>query len=264
MIKAGVRRKLLRLTINAVCGSASGSRDAGAQAVAWGDSENRGGGWPGKHEPPHVLPTARRDGQRMGDWKMVDTMIVDGLWDVYNHTTWASRPRTSPQQEGITRDIGDGPLASSQKPLPQAAIDAGQVQGRNHARSASPAQGRPGCSPPTSTSTRQTSAESWPACAPFDKAGSVTAGNASGINDGAAAVVVMSAKAAGAGPQTPGAHCRLWHQRPGPRHHGHGPPCLFHRKALQRAGWNAADVDLFELNERLRRASLRSEQRVGH
>jgi acetyl-CoA C-acetyltransferase len=83
-MKAGVAKETPALTINAVCGSGLKAVMLAAQAVAWGDSEIVvAGGQENMSLSPHVL-NGSRDGQRMGDWKMVDTMIVDGLWDVYN------------------------------------------------------------------------------------------------------------------------------------------------------------------------------------
>jgi acetyl-CoA C-acetyltransferase len=95
-IKSGIAKETPALTINAVCGSGLKAVMLAAQAVAWGDSEIViAGGQENMSAAPHVLPNSR-DGQRMGDWKMIDSMIVDGLWDVYNNITWALRQRTLP------------------------------------------------------------------------------------------------------------------------------------------------------------------------
>ena len=88
MMKAGVAKETPALTINAVCGSGLKAVMLAAQAVAWGDSEIViAGGQENMSASPHVL-NGSRDGQRMGDWKMTDTMIVDGLWDVYNPVSY--------------------------------------------------------------------------------------------------------------------------------------------------------------------------------
>jgi len=98
MMKAGVAKETPALTINAVCGSGLKAVMLAAQSIAAGDNEIVvAGGQENMSLAPHVL-NGSRTGQRMGDWKMTDTMIVDGLWDVYNSTTWASRPRTSPNR----------------------------------------------------------------------------------------------------------------------------------------------------------------------
>jgi acetyl-CoA C-acetyltransferase len=145
-----------------------------------------------------------RDGQRMGDWKMIDTMIVDGLWDVYNQYHMGITAENVAKAYGITREMQDAlALASQQKAA--AAQDAGKFKDEIVAVSASRRRrATRSCSMPTSSSTSKTNAEALAGLRPaFDKAGSVTAGNASGINDGAAAVVVMSAKKAAALGLTP-------------------------------------------------------------
>jgi acetyl-CoA C-acetyltransferase len=147
---------------------------------------------------PHVL-LGSRDGQRMGDWKMVDTMIVDGLWDVYNQYHMGITAENVAKQYGITRDMQDAlALASQQKAA--AAQDAGKFKWTKSSPCRIPQKkGDPVLFNADEYINRKTNAEALAGLRPaFDKAGSVTAGNASGINDGAAAVVVMSAKKAAA------------------------------------------------------------------
>ena len=248
-MKAGVAKETPALTINAVCGSGLKAVMLAAQAVAWGDSEIVvAGGQESMSLAPHVLPNSR-DGQRMGDWKLVDTMIVDGLWDVYNQYHMGITAENVAKQYGITRDMQDAlALASQQKAA--AAQDAGKFVDEIVGVSLAQKKGDPILFNTDEYLNRKTNAEALAGLRPaFDKAGSVTAGNASGLNDGAAAVVVMSAKKAAALGLKPLARIAAFGTSGlDPATMGMGPVPAS-RKALQRAGWNAADVDLFELNE---------------
>ena len=248
-MKAGVAKETPALTINAVCGSGLKAVMLAAQAVAWGDSEIVvAGGQESMSLAPHVLPNSR-DGQRMGDWKLVDTMSVDGLWDVYNQYHMGITAENVAKQYGITRDMQDAlALASQQKAA--AAQDAGKFVDEIVGVSLAQKKGDPILFNTDEYLNRKTNAEALAGLRPaFDKAGSVTAGNASGLNDGAAAVVVMSAKKAAALGLKPLARIAAFGTSGlDPATMGMGPVPAS-RKALQRAGWNAADVDLFELNE---------------
>ena len=248
-MKAGVAKETPALTINAVCGSGLKAVMLAAQAVAWGDSEIVvAGGQESMSLAPHVLPGSR-EGQRMGDWKLVDTMIVDGLWDVYNQYHMGITAENVAKQYGITRDMQDAlALASQQKAA--AAQDAGKFVDEIVGVSLPQKKGDPILFNTDEYLNRKTNAEALAGLRPaFDKAGSVTAGNASGLNDGAAAVVVMSAKKAAALGLKPLARIAAFGTSGlDPATMGMGPVPAS-RKALQRAGWNAADVDLFELNE---------------
>ncbi|MBU4424309.1 MAG: acetyl-CoA C-acetyltransferase [Gammaproteobacteria bacterium] len=248
-MKAGVAKETPALTINAVCGSGLKAVMLAAQAVAWGDSEIVvAGGQENMSLAPHVL-NGSRDGQRMGDWKLIDSMIVDGLWDVYNQYHMGITAENVAKAYGITRDMQDAlALASQQKAA--AAQDAGKFADEIVGVSLAQKKGDPILFNADEYLNRKTSAEVLADLRPaFDKAGTVTAGNASGINDGAAAVVVMSAKKAAALGLKPLARIAAFGTSGlDPATMGMGPVPAS-RKALQRAGWNAADVDLFELNE---------------
>ncbi|OYD48950.1 acetyl-CoA C-acetyltransferase [Acidovorax kalamii] len=248
-MKAGVAKETPALTINAVCGSGLKAVMLAAQAVAWGDSEIVvAGGQENMSLAPHVL-NGSRDGQRMGDWKMVDSMIVDGLWDVYNQYHMGITAENVAKAYGITRDMQDAlALGSQQKAA--AAQDAGKFVDEIVGVSLAQKKGDPILFNADEYLNRKTNAEALAGLRPaFDKAGSVTAGNASGLNDGAAAVVVMSAKKAAALGLKPLARIAAFGTSGlDPATMGMGPVPAS-RKALQRAGWNAADVDLFELNE---------------
>ncbi len=249
MMKAGVAKETPALTINAVCGSGLKAVMLAAQAVAWGDSEIViAGGQENMSASPHVL-LGSRDGQRMGDWKMVDTMIVDGLWDVYNQYHMGVTAENVAKLHGISREAQDAlALASQQKAA--AAQEAGRFKAEIVPVLLAQRKGDPITFDGDEFINKKTSAEALAGLrAAFDKAGSVTAGNASGLNDGAAAVVVMSAKKAAAMGLTPLARIVSFGTSGlDPATMGMGPVPAS-RKALQRAGWNAADVDLFELNE---------------
>jgi acetyl-CoA C-acetyltransferase len=248
-MKAGVAKETPALTINAVCGSGLKAVMLAAQAVAWGDSEIVvAGGQENMSLAPHVL-NGSRDGQRMGDWKLIDSMIVDGLWDVYNQYHMGITAENVAKAYGITRDMQDAlALASQQKAA--AAQDAGKFADEIVGVSLAQKKGDPILFNADEYLNRRSNAEALAGLRPaFDKAGTVTAGNASGINDGAAAVVVMSAKKAAALGLKPLARIAAFGTSGlDPATMGMGPVPAS-RKALQRAGWNAADVDLFELNE---------------
>jgi acetyl-CoA C-acetyltransferase len=248
-ILAGLAKETPALTINAVCGSGLKAVMLAAQAVAWGDSEIViAGGQENMSASPHVLPNSR-DGQRMGDWKMVDTMIVDGLWDVYNQYHMGITAENVAKAQGITREQQDAlALGSQQKAA--AAQDAGKFKDEIVPVSIPQRKGDPIVFDADEFINKKTNAEALAGLRPaFDKAGSVTAGNASGINDGAAGVVVMTAKKAAALGLTPLARIASFGTTGlDPALMGLGPVSATQR-ALARAGWKAQDVDLFELNE---------------
>eukprot|EP01041_Mallomonas_annulata_P019271 gene19271-biopygen12344 len=127
VLKAGFPQAIPGLTINAVCGSGLKAVMLAAQAVATGDSEIViAGGQESMSLSPHVL-NGSRDGQRMGDWKMVDSMIVDGLWDVYNQYHMGITAENVAKKYGITRDMQDA-LALASQTKAAAAQDAGKFK----------------------------------------------------------------------------------------------------------------------------------------
>jgi acetyl-CoA C-acetyltransferase len=249
VIKAGLAKETPALTINAVCGSGLKAVMLAAQSVAWGDSDIViAGGQENMSASPHVL-LGSRDGQRMGDWKMVDSMIVDGLWDVYNQYHMGITAENVAKANGITRDMQDALALGSQQKA-SAAQDAGKFKSEIVPVSIPQRKGDPVVFDADEFINKKTTAEVLAGLRPaFDKAGSVTAGNASGINDGAAGVVVMTAKKAAALGLTPLARIASFGTTGlDPALMGLGPVSATQR-ALTRAGWKAADVDLFELNE---------------
>ncbi|AVO47966.1 acetyl-CoA C-acyltransferase [Melaminivora suipulveris] len=263
MMAAGVAKETPALTINAVCGSGLKAVMLAAQAVATGDSEIVvAGGQENMSLSPHVL-NGSRDGQRMGDWKLTDTMIVDGLWDVYNQYHMGITAENVAREHGVTREAQDAlALASQQKAA--AAQDAGRFKDEIVPVQIPQRKGDPVTVEQDEYLNRKTNAEALAGLRPaFDKSGTVTAGNASGINDGAAAVVVMSAAKAKELGLTPLAHIRAYATSGlDPATMGMGPVPAS-RKALERAGWKADEVDLFELNEAFAAQACAVNQALG-
>ena len=263
LIKSGLTKETPALTINAVCGSGLKAVMLAAQAVAYGDSDIViAGGQENMSASPHVL-LGSRDGQRMGDWKMIDSMIVDGLWDVYNQYHMGITAENVAKQYGITRDMQDAlALASQQKAA--AAQDAGKFKDEIVPFSIAQKKGDPLVFAADEYLNRKTNAEALAGLRPaFDKAGGVTAGNASGINDGAAAVMVMSAKKAAAlGLKPLGRIASFATSGVDPALMGMGPVPAS-QKALLRAGWKAADLDLLEINEAFAAQACAVNQQMG-
>jgi acetyl-CoA C-acetyltransferase len=249
VLKSGLNQSIPGLTINAVCGSGLKAVMLAAQAVAYGDSDIViAGGQENMSASPHVL-LGSRDGQRMGDWKMIDSMIVDGLWDVYNQYHMGITAENVAKKYGITREMQDAlALASQQKAA--AAQDAGRFVDEIVPVSIAQKKGDPIIFAADEFLNRKSNAEALAGLRPaFDKAGGVTAGNASGINDGAAAVMVMSAaKAASLGLKPMGRIASFATSGLDPALMGMGPVSAS-QKALARAGWKAQDLDLLEINE---------------
>ena len=249
VIKSGLNQGTPGLTINAVCGSGLKAVMLAAQAVAYGDSEIViAGGQENMSASPHVL-LGSRDGQRMGDWKMIDSMIVDGLWDVYNQYHMGITAENVAKKYGISREAQDAlALASQQKAA--AAQASGRFNDEIMPFSIAQKKGDPIVFSADEFINKKTNAEALAGLRPaFDKAGGVTAGNASGINDGAAAVMVMTAKKAAAlGLKPLGRIASFATSGLDPAFMGMGPVPAS-TKALARAGWKAADLDLLEINE---------------
>lgn len=249
VIKAGLPHGVPAMTINKVCGSGLKAVMLGAQAIRDGDGEIViAGGQESMSSSPHVLPNSR-DGQRMGNWQMVDTMINDGLWDVYNQYHMGITAENVAKQYGITREEQDAlALASQQKAA--AAQDAGKFKDEIVPVVIPQKKGDPLVFDTDEYLNRKSNAEALAGLRPaFDKAGSVTAGNASGINDGAAAVVLMTAeKAQQLGLKVLGRLKSYASAGLDPAYMGMGPVPAS-RRALERAGWQASELDLLEINE---------------
>ena len=249
VIKSGLPQAVPALTINAVCGSGLKAVMLAAQAIRDGDSEIViAGGQESMSLAPHVLPNSR-EGQRMGDWKLVDSMIVDGLFDVYNKYHMGITAENVAKKYSITRDKQDAlALASQQKAA--AAQEAGRFKDEIVPFSIAQKKGDPIVFANDEFINKKTNAEALAGLRPaFDKEGTVTAGNASGLNDGAAAVVVMTAQKAAQLGLTPLARIASYATVAlDPSIMGMGPVPAS-QKALQRAGWKPQDLDLLEINE---------------
>jgi acetyl-CoA C-acetyltransferase len=263
VIKAGLPNAVPAMTINKVCGSGLKAVMLAAQAIRDGDSEIViAGGQESMSMSPHVLHGSR-DGQRMGDWKMVDSMIVDGLWDVYNQYHMGITAENVAKKYGVSREAQDAlALASQQKAA--AAQDAGRFKDEIVPFSIAQKKGDPIVFAADEYINRKTNAEALAGLRPaFDKAGSVTAGNASGLNDGAAGVVVMSAKTADRLGLTPLARIASYASAGlDPATMGMGPVPASQR-ALERAGWKPADLDLLEINEAFAAQACAVHQQMG-
>ena len=249
LLKSGIDKITPALTINAVCGSGLKAVMLAAQAVATGDSEIVvAGGQENMSLAPHVLPNSR-NGQRMGDWKLIDTMIVDGLWDVYNQYHMGITAENVAKKYEITRAMQDE-LALASQTKAAAAQDAGKFKDEIVGVHIPQKKGDPVVFDKDEFINRKSTGDVLAGLRPaFDKAGSVTAGNASGLNDGAAAVVVMTARKAAQLGLTPlGRIASYATVGLDPAIMGMGPVAAS-TKALQRAGWKAADLDVLEINE---------------
>ena len=219
VVKAGLPLEVPAFTINKVCGSGLKAVMLGAQAIRDGDSEIViAGGQENMSAAPHVLPGSR-DGQRMGDWKLVDTMITDGLWDVYNQYHMGVTAENVAKQYGISRAQQDE-LALASQMKAAAAQEAGRFTDEIVPVSIAQKKGDPILFTADEFINKKTSAEALAGLRPaFDKAGSVTAGNASGLNDGAD----ERRQGPGAGPEGAGPHRQLCQRGARPQADGHGP-----------------------------------------
>ena len=263
VIKAGMPDSVPAMTINKVCGSGLKAVMLAAQAIRDGDSDVViAGGQESMSLSPHVLQGSR-DGQRMGDWKMIDSMITDGLWDVYNQYHMGITAENVAKKYSINREQQDAlALASQQKAA--AAQDAGRFKDEIVPFLIAQKKGDPLVFDADEFINRKSTAEVLAGLRPaFDKAGSVTAGNASGLNDGAAAVMVMSAARANQLGLTPMARIASYASAGlDPAYMGMGPvPAA--RKALQRAGWKAEELDLLEINEAFAAQACAVHQEMG-
>ena len=249
VIKSGLPHTVPAMTINKVCGSGLKAVMLAAQAIRDGDSEIIiAGGQESMSMSPHVLQGSR-DGQRMGDWKMIDSMITDGLWDVYNQYHMGITAENVAKKYDVSRADQDAlALASQQKAA--AAQDAGRFKDEIVPFSIAQKKGDPIVFAADEFINRKSTADVLAGLRPaFDKAGSVTAGNASGLNDGAAGVVVMTAKKADQLGLRPLARIAGYASSGlDPAIMGMGPVSAS-RRALERAGWKPAELDLLEINE---------------
>ena len=263
VIKAGLPDSVSAMTINKVCGSGLKAVMLAAQAIACGDADIIiAGGQENMSASAHVLPNSR-DGFRMGNAALIDTMINDGLWDAFNNYHMGITAENVAKKYDISREAQDAfALASQQKAI--VAQDAGKFKDEIVAVTIPQRKGDPIVFDVDEYINRKTNAESLAGLRPaFDKAGTVTAGNASGINDGAAAVMVMSADKAKELGLSPLATIQSYASAAiDPSIMGMGP-VYASRKALDRAGWVAADLELMEVNEAFAAQAAAVNQEMG-
>jgi acetyl-CoA C-acetyltransferase len=248
-IRAGLLHGTPAMTINKVCGSGLKAVMLAAQAIRCGDADIVvAGGQENMSASPHVLPGSR-DGFRMGDAKLVDTMIVDGLWDVYNQYHMGTTAENVAKKYEISRAEQDAFAVASQNKA-EAAQKAGRFDDEIVPVMIPQRKGDPVAFAKDEFPKAGTTLESIAGLRPaFAKDGTVTAANASGLNDGAAAVLVMTAARAASLDITPLATIKAYASSGvDPAIMGMGPVPAS-RRCLDKAGWTAAQLDLMEINE---------------
>jgi acetyl-CoA C-acetyltransferase len=249
LIKAGLPEMVPAMTINKVCGSGLKATHLAAQAIKAGDAEIViAGGQENMSLAPHLLQGSR-DGYRMGDAKIVDSMILDGLWDVFNQYHMGVTAENVAKKYGVTREEQDAFAAASQQKA-EAAQKAGRFKDEIIPLEIPQRKGPAVVFDTDEYPKHGTTAEKLAALKPaFDKAGTVTAGNASGINDGAAAVIMMSAKKAQELGLKPLVRIAAYSSAGvDPKIMGMGPVPAS-KLCLSKAGWTKDSPDLMEINE---------------
>ena len=247
-IKAGLPYTVPALTVNKVCGSGLKATHLAAQAIKAGDADIViAGGQESMSSSSHVLPGSR-DGTRMGDAKLIDTMIVDGLWDVYNNYHMGITAENVAKKFGVTRKDQDEFSFNSQRKA-EAAQKAGRFKDEIIPVLIPQRKGDPVAFATDEFIRPGTTLEALAALRPaFAKDGTVTAGNASGLNDAAAAVIMMSAQKAEQLGLKPLAYVKAYSSAGlDPSIMGMGPVPAS-KLCLKKAGWSAKDLDLMEIN----------------
>lgn len=261
-IHAGLPNTTPALTINKVCGSGLKAVHLAAQAIANGDADIIiAGGQESMSNAPHALPNSR-SGQRMGPWNMVDTMIVDGLWDAFNDFHMGITAENLAEKFNISRAEQDAFAAASQNKA-AAALAANRFADEIIPVVIPQRKGEPVVFA-KDENPRVTSLEKLAEMRPaFKKDGSVTAANASSLNDGAAAVVLASrAKAEELGLPILATIRGYANAGVAPEIMGIGPVTATQR-ALKKAGWAIGDLDLIEANEAFAVQSLAVGKELG-
>jgi acetyl-CoA C-acetyltransferase len=262
VIKAGLPDMVPAFTVGKVCGSGLKATHLAAQAIKCGDADIViAGGQENMSASPHVLPGSR-DGFRMGEAKLVDTMIVDGLWDVYNQYHMGITAENVAKKYDVSRAAQDEFALQSQLKA-EAAQKAGKFKDEIIPLEIPSKKGAIVFDTdeyPKHGSTLESLQSLRPA---FSKDGSVTAGNASGLNDGAAAVIMMSASKARELGLTPLARIKAYSSAGlDPTIMGMGPVSAT-KLCLQKAGWKHEDVDLMEINEAFAAQAIAVNREMG-
>ncbi|MBC9249448.1 acetyl-CoA acetyltransferase [Pseudomonas alcaligenes] len=262
-IKAGLPHAVPALTLNKVCGSGLKALHLGAQAIRCGDADVIiAGGMENMSLAPHVIPTSR-SGQRMGHGKLIDSMIQDGLWDAFNDYHMGITAENLVDKYAISREEQDAFAAASQQKA-VAAIEAGRFADEITPVLIPSRKGDP-VSFATDEQARAgvTAADLSKLKPAFKKDGSVTAGNASSLNDGAAAVLLMSAeKAKALGLPVLAKIAAYANAGVDPAIMGIGPVSAT-KRCLEKAGWQLAELDLIEANEAFAAQALSVGKELG-
>ncbi len=251
------------MTINKVCGSGLKAIQLATQAIRCGDAEMIiAGGQENMSMSAHILPNSR-NGARMGDWKLIDTMIKDGLWDAFNDYHMGITTENIVEKYGFTREEQDAFAAASQNKA-EAAITAGKFKDEIIPVVIPQRKGDPVVfdtdEQPRFGATAEALGQLRPA---FKKDGTVTAGNSSTINDGAAAVILCSAeKAAELGLPVLATIKAYASAGVDPSIMGTGPICAT-QKALEKAGWTVDDLELIEANEAFAAQAMSVNKELG-
>ncbi|MEX0740206.1 MAG: acetyl-CoA C-acetyltransferase [Pseudohongiella sp.] len=255
-INAGLGFETPAMTINKVCGSGLKAVHLAAQAILSGDAEMIvAGGMENMSQSAHVLPNSR-SGQKMGHWQAIDTMLHDGLWDAFNNYHMGITAENLAEKYTISRADQDAFAALSQQKANDA-INNGLFKNEIIGIEIPQRKGDPVVVDKDQGPRAGTSAESLARLpAVFKKDGTVTAGNASGLNDGAAAVVVCSKAAAERAGLKPLVKIKAWaNAGVDPKIMGIGPVSAT-RRCLAKAGWTLDELDLIEANEAFAAQSL--------
>jgi acetyl-CoA C-acetyltransferase len=261
-IRAGLPDMVPAMTINKVCGSGLKAAMLGAQSIANGDADIVvAGGQESMSLSPHAL-MGSRDGFRMGDAKLVDTMIIDGLWDVYNQYHMGVTAENVAKEYAVTREEQDAFAVASQVKT-EAAQKAGKFKDEIIAFEIASRKGTLSFVDdeyPRHGATLEAMQGLRPA---FDKNGTVTAGNASGLNDGAAVVILASASKAKELGLKPIARIKAFASAGvDPKYMGMGPVPAS-KRCLSRAGWTPQDLDLMEINEAFAAQAIAVNRQMG-
>jgi acetyl-CoA C-acetyltransferase len=262
VIKAGLPDMVPAMTINKVCGSGLKATHLAAQAILCGDADIViAGGQENMSASPHVLNNSR-DGFRMGDAKLVDTMIVDGLWDVYNQYHMGITAENVAKKFNVSRAEQDEFAMASQNKA-EAAQKAGKFKDEILPLEIASKKGSIVFDSDEYIKAG-TTLESLSGLRPaVNKEGTVTAGNASGLNDGAAAVMMMSAQKAQQLGLKPLAKIKAYASAGlDPTIMGMGPVPASQR-CLQKAGWTHKDLDLMEINEAFAAQAIAVNKEMG-
>jgi len=261
-MKAGIPYMVPAMTINKVCGSGLQAAMLGAQAIANGDSDVVvAGGQESMSLSPHAM-MGSRDGYRMGDAKLVDTMIVDGLWDVFNQYHMGVTAENVAKEYAVTREEQDEFAVKSQNKA-EAAQKAGKFADEIVTVEIASRKG-PMMFKDDEYVRHGATLEAMKALKPaFDKNGSVTAGNASGLNDGAAAVVLCNSRKLKELGLKPIARIKAFASAGvDPKYMGMGPVPAS-KRCLSRAGWEPKDLDLMEINEAFAAQAIAVNRQMG-